>query len=64
LRFCAGGDPLTLAPGGALSGGAFLGGAHPAPRPAPDSEIPLGVITGAVGSPFFFWLLLRPGSQG
>jgi iron complex transport system permease protein len=63
MRFFVGGDHLRLAPLTALSGGIFMVLVDAAARTAADAEIPLGVITGAIGAPFFFWLLLRPSKQ-
>jgi iron complex transport system permease protein len=46
----------------ALSGGAFMVAADLAARTmAAPAEIPLGVITAALGAPFMLWLLLRQG---
>jgi iron complex transport system permease protein len=63
MRFFAGADHLRLVPLSALSGGIFMVLVDTLARTGADSEIPLGVITGAIGSPFFFWLLLRPGKN-
>jgi iron complex transport system permease protein len=63
MRFFVGGDHLKLAPLTALAGGIFMVLVDTLARTAADAEIPLGVITGAIGSPFFFWLLLRPSSR-
>jgi iron complex transport system permease protein len=63
MRFFVGGDHLKLAPLTALTGGIFMVLVDTLARMGADSEIPLGVITGAIGSPFFFWLLLRPGKR-
>lgn len=64
MRFFAGGDHLRLAPLTALAGGIFMVLVDAVARSSADAEIPLGVITGAIGSPFFFWLLLCPGGRG
>jgi iron complex transport system permease protein len=64
MRFFVGADHLKLAPLTALCGGIFMVLVDTLARTAADAEIPLGVITGAIGSPFFFWLLLRPGNRG
>ncbi|MDR2460908.1 MAG: iron ABC transporter permease [Deltaproteobacteria bacterium] len=64
MRFFVGSDHLRLAPLTALCGGIFMVLVDTLARSAADSEIPLGVITGVIGAPFFFWLLLRPTKRG
>ncbi|WP_445530149.1 FecCD family ABC transporter permease [Yunchengibacter salinarum] len=58
-------DHRFLLPGAALMGAALLlladGLARTLVLPA---ELPIGVITSAVGGPFFFWLLLRRKARG
>jgi iron complex transport system permease protein len=63
MRFFAGGDHLRLAPLSALGGAVFMVLVDTMARTASDAEIPLGVLTGALGSPFFFWLLLARGGR-
>ncbi len=47
-------------PGSALGGALVLVAADLAARTlAAPAELPLGVLTALVGSPFFFWLLRR-----
>jgi iron complex transport system permease protein len=58
LRFLFGGDHIALLPLSFFSGGCFLVLVDLLARSIATSEIPLGVITGLLGSPFFFWLLL------
>ena len=59
-RLLIGPDYRRLAPTAALLGAAFLIIADTAARAAPGpSEIPVGVITAAVGAPFFLLLLRR-----
>lgn len=60
LRPIVGVQHRALVPACALGGGAFLVACDMLARSAPfGSEIPLGVITGLVGAPLFFALLLR-----
>ncbi|MFT5563894.1 MAG: iron complex transport system permease protein [Myxococcota bacterium] len=50
----------VLIPACALGGACLLVGADLVARTiAAPAEIPLGVLTGLIGGPFFFWLLLR-----
>lgn len=62
VRLVAGPDHRLLLPASALLGGALLLGADILARllVAP-SELPIGILTAAVGAPFFLWLLLRRG---
>ncbi|MFJ6212192.1 FecCD family ABC transporter permease [Streptomyces sp. NPDC092296] len=66
LRMAAGPGHRFLVPGSALGGALVLAGADLAARTvAAPAELPLGVLTALVGSPFFFWLLRRTrGRQG
>ena len=65
MRMTVGADHRRILPLGALVGAIFLiladafSRAVLAPR-----ELPLGVVTGFVGAPFFIWLLRRGGRQG
>ncbi|WP_431980266.1 FecCD family ABC transporter permease [Streptomyces qinglanensis] len=60
LRMVAGPGHRFLVPGSALGGAVVLVGADLAARTvAGPAELPLGVLTALVGSPFFFWLLRR-----
>ncbi|WP_409472486.1 FecCD family ABC transporter permease [Streptomyces sp. HC307] len=60
LRMAAGPGHRFLVPGSALGGAAVLLAADLAARTlAAPAELPLGVLTALVGSPFFFWLLRR-----
>lgn len=60
LRMVAGPGHRFLVPGSALLGALVLLGADLAARTlAAPAELPLGVLTALVGSPFFFWLLRR-----
>lgn len=60
LRMAAGPGHRFLVPGSALGGAAVLTGADLAARTmAQPAELPLGVLTALIGSPFFFWLLRR-----
>ncbi|MDT0322064.1 FecCD family ABC transporter permease [Streptomyces millisiae] len=66
LRMVAGPGHRFLVPGSALAGALVLLAADLVARTvAEPAELPLGVITGLIGSPFFFWLLRRTrGRQG
>jgi iron complex transport system permease protein len=60
VRMVAGPGHRLLLPASALGGAALLVVADLAARTiAAPAEIPLGVLTALVGSPFFFWLLRR-----
>lgn len=60
FRITCGPDHRWLLPGSALLGGALLIVADTASRTlAAPAEIPIGVLTAAVGAPFFLALLLR-----
>lgn len=60
LRMAAGPGHRFLVPGSALGGALVLVAADLAARTlAAPAELPLGVLTALVGSPFFFWLLRR-----
>nr|WP_250853612.1 iron ABC transporter permease [Streptomyces rhizosphaericus] len=60
LRMAAGPGHRFLVPGSALTGALVLLAADLAARTAAQpAELPLGVLTALVGSPFFFWLLRR-----
>ncbi|MGW2324336.1 FecCD family ABC transporter permease [Streptomyces sp. NPDC001700] len=60
LRMAAGPGHRFLVPGSALGGALVLVAADLAARTiAQPAELPLGVLTALVGSPFFFWLLRR-----
>jgi iron complex transport system permease protein len=60
VRMVAGPGHRLLLPASALGGGTLLVLADLAARTvAAPAEVPLGVITALVGSPFFFWLLRR-----
>ncbi|MEU1176405.1 iron ABC transporter permease [Streptomyces sp. NPDC005820] len=60
LRMAAGPGHRFLVPGSALAGALVLLAADLAARTvAVPAELPLGVLTALLGSPFFFWLLRR-----
>lgn len=60
LRLMAGADHKVLLPASALLGAALLVSADTVARiiVAP-AELPIGILTAAMGAPFFLWLLLR-----
>ncbi|MBT3150854.1 iron ABC transporter permease [Streptomyces sp. CHD11] len=60
LRMAAGPGHRFLLPGSALLGALVLLAADLTARTVADpAELPLGVLTALLGSPFFFWLLRR-----
>lgn len=60
LRMTAGPRHRFLVPGSALGGAlVLLAGDLTARTVAVPAELPLGVLTALLGSPFFFWLLRR-----
>lgn len=62
IRLACGPDHRILLPASALLGGALLVGADILARlVVAPSELPIGILTAAVGAPFFLWLLLRQG---
>jgi len=65
LRLLIGPDHRWLLPGSALLGALLLLGADVLARTlAAPAEIPIGIITGLLGSPFFLWLLFRQRLMG
>lgn len=60
VRLLVGPDHRLLLPLSALGGAALLAGADIVARliVAP-AELPIGIVTAAIGAPFFLWLLLR-----
>jgi len=65
VRLIAGPDHRVVLPGAALAGAILLAGADIFARTvAAPSDLPIGVVTGALGGPFFIWLLMRPSSHG
>ncbi|MER7133527.1 FecCD family ABC transporter permease [Streptosporangium saharense] len=62
VRLLAGPDHRRALPLIALGGGLFLVLADLAARTlSPPLELPLGILTAAIGAPFFLWLLRREG---
>jgi iron complex transport system permease protein len=60
LRLAIGPDHRTLLPACALLGAALLVGADLVARTiVAPAELPIGIVTAAIGAPFFLWLLLR-----
>lgn len=65
VRLMAGPDHRYVLPGSALLGAALLLAADVTARLAVQpAELPLGVVTAAIGAPFFLWLLLRDKRRG
>jgi iron complex transport system permease protein len=60
LRMVMGPDYRTLLPGSFLLGGLLLVAADTLSRTIMSpAELPIGIVTTAIGGPFFLWLLLR-----
>ena len=60
LRLAIGPDHRALLPACALLGGALLVAADILARTiVAPAELPIGIVTAAIGAPFFLWLLLR-----
>jgi iron complex transport system permease protein len=60
IRLSIGPDHRLLLPLSALGGATLLVGADIAARlVVAPAELPLGIVTAAIGAPFFLWLLLR-----
>lgn len=60
VRLLGGGDHRLVLPGGALAGAILMMvGDLLARTVAAPEELPVGILTGAIGGPFFVWLLLR-----
>ena len=60
IRLVIGPDHRLLLPLAALGGATLLVGADIAARlDVAPAELPLGIVTAAIGAPFFLWLLLR-----
>ncbi len=58
-RLMVGPDFRRLLPMALVLGAAFLLAADTAARTVAATEVPLGVLTAAIGAPFFLWLLAR-----
>jgi len=58
LRLVVGPDHRVLLPTAALAGGSFLVAADTVAR-AGSTELPVGIVTAAVGAPFFVYLLMN-----
>lgn len=64
LRLVMGPDNKYLLPGSALLGASFLLIADSVSRViVAPAELPIGIVTAAVGGPFFLWILLRRRAQ-
>ncbi|OCW56964.1 FecCD family ABC transporter permease [Hoeflea olei] len=60
LRLMIGPDHRYLLPASALLGASFLLLADCVSRSiVPPAELPIGIVTAAIGAPFFLWILLR-----
>ncbi len=65
VRLITGPDHRYVLPGSALLGGALVLFSDLIARLAvAPAELPLGVVTAALGAPFFFWLLLKDKRRG
>ena len=64
LRLGIGPDHRYLLPASALLGASFLLAADAVSRTiVAPAELPIGIVTAAVGGPFFLWILLRKRGQ-
>jgi iron complex transport system permease protein len=62
LRLAIGPDHRFLLPASALGGAALLLASDMVARTVvAPAELPIGVVTAAIGAPFFLWILLRRG---
>jgi len=62
VRMVVGSDHRWVLPASALAGGLLLVTVDIAARLViAPSELPVGLLTAAVGAPFFLWLLRRSG---
>ncbi|MDF2689285.1 MAG: iron transporter [Microvirga sp.] len=60
LRLISGADHRMLLPASTLLGASLLVAADTIARTvAAPAELPIGILTAAIGAPFFLWLLLR-----
>ena len=60
VRLLVGPDHRYVMPGAVLSGGVLLLGADLLSRTVvAPAELPIGIVTAALGAPFFLWLLMR-----
>ncbi|MEM0986599.1 MAG: iron ABC transporter permease [Pseudomonadota bacterium] len=65
VRLVTGPDHRYVLPGSALLGAALILFSDLVARLAvTPAELPLGVVTAAIGAPFFFWLLIRDKGKG
>ncbi len=65
VRLIGGPDHRLVLPGSALAGAILLAAADIFARTvAVPADLPIGVVTGALGGPFFIWLLMRRPPQG
>lgn len=58
-RSLAGPDFARLLPASLMLGGGYLVAVDTLARTMAPIEVPLGILTAAIGAPFFLWLLLR-----
>lgn len=63
MRLLVGPDHRILLPTSAIAGGAFLVAADTLARSGP-AEVPVGIVTAAVGAPFFLYLLRKEEVHG
>ncbi len=57
-RMLVGPDFSRLLPAALMLGGGYLVGVDTVARSLAEIEVPLGVLTAAIGAPFFLWLLI------
>jgi iron complex transport system permease protein len=65
IRLALGADHRYLLPGAGLAGAILVALADVVARTiVAPAEIPIGIVTGLVGAPFFLWLLLHQARRG
>lgn len=57
-RMLVGPDFSRLLPAALMLGGGYVVGVDTLARTIADIEVPLGILTAAIGAPFFLWLLM------
>ncbi|MGB4505507.1 MAG: iron chelate uptake ABC transporter family permease subunit, partial [Syntrophaceticus sp.] len=58
-RMLVGPDNTKMLPVTLLLGGAFLVLVDTLARTLTGAELPLSILTGLIGAPFYFWLLVK-----
>ncbi|MNC79084.1 putative ABC transporter permease protein [compost metagenome] len=58
-RMICGADNRSMMPVAAMLGAVFMLVIDVAARTATSAELPIGVLTGLIGAPFYFYLLMN-----